>query len=121
MNTMEELELKISKFLRVGVIIAGILMLVGWMATIKFKGDPFFNFTTYDEIPLKDLIEYHLAYGNYGILISYTGLITLISLPVIRVFLTTYLFIRQKEFALATIAFVVLTGLLVSMTLGIEL
>lgn len=121
MNKIESLELKIATFLRIGVIIAGIIMFAGWMSQFKLNGDPFFNFQTYDHIPLQDLIALHLRRGHWGALLSYLGLAALISLPLIRVLLTTILFLRQKEFALAFIALTVLMGLLFSMYLGIEL
>lgn len=121
MNEIESLELKISKFLRIGVIVAGIIMFCGWLTLFKLKGNPFFVFETYDHIPLIDLIKFHIHHKNYGALLSYAGLVALISLPLIRVFLTAFLFVRQKEFTLAGIAFVVLAGLIFSMALGIEI
>lgn len=121
MNELENLELKISKLLRWGVIFAGVLMLVGWVSQINLLGNPFFNFKQYDHIPLNDLLKLHYYHKHWGVLISYAGLAALISLPLIRVFLTAIIFIKQKEFALAMIAMVVLIGLIVSMSLGIEL
>ena len=121
MNELENLELKISKFLRAGVILAGVVMLVGWVWEIKLTGNPFFNFTQYDNLSLLKLLKFHFYHKDWGILISYAGLAILISLPLIRVFLTAIIFIKQKEFALAMIAGLVLLGLLVSMSLGIEL
>lgn len=121
MNNIESLELKIAKFLRVGVIVAGIIMFAGWMAQIKLTGDPFFNFQTYDHIPLQNLIGLHIRNKQWGALVAYAGLAALISLPIIRVFLTAILFVRQKEFLLALIAMTVLIGLIFSMSLGIEL
>ena len=119
MDTIENLELKIAKLLRIGVIIAGLLMLVGWLMQVKLYGNPFFNFQTYDEIPLLELFKFHLKTRQWGALISYSGLIVLISLPLIRVILTTYLLLRQKEYHLAVIAFTVMIGLVLSMSLGI--
>ena len=121
MNNIESLELKIAKFLRFGVIVAGLIMFAGWMMQFKFNGDPFFNFQTYDHIPLQDLIGLHLHRKHWGALTSYLGLATLISLPIIRVFLTAILFVKQKEYLLGMIAVTVLLGLLLSMSLGIEL
>jgi uncharacterized membrane protein len=121
MNSAETLELKIARFLRIGVLIAGAIMLLGWMSEIKLSGNPFFNFETYDQISLRDLIEYHLYRKDWGVLVSYAGLAFLIILPVVRVLLTAWLFIRQKEFLLAGLAMVVLAGLIVSMSLGIDL
>lgn len=121
MKSIEALELKIAKLLRVGVIISGLLMLIGYIMQFKWGGNALFNFTIYDEIPFADLLQFNFRRNRWAPLISYSGLIVLISLPLIRVLLTTYLFIRQKEYALALIAFVVFVGLIVSMSLGIEL
>ena len=121
MNDLESLELKISKFLRFGVLFAGALMLVGWVMSIKFTSNPFVGFQTYDHISIQELIFFHLKRKDYGALVSYAGLFALISLPLIRVFLTGILFIRSGEKILAFIAALVLIGLLASFTLGIEL
>jgi uncharacterized membrane protein len=53
-------------------------------------------------------------------LLSYAGLIALISLPVLRVLLTMILFLKQKEYILAVVAALVLIGLFVSFTFGME-
>lgn len=119
MNSIEVLELRIAKLLRVGVIISAILMLAGFILQFKLSGNALFNFTIYDEIPLADLLEFNFRKKNWGPIVSYSGLIVLISLPLIRVLLTIYLFIRQKEYPLAMIAFLVFTGLMISMSLGI--
>ncbi len=121
MNEIESLELKIAKFLRYGVLFAGLIIVVGWVMLFKFSGNPFFNFDTYDRIPFIDLVKFNIHRKNWGALVSYSGLIALISLPLIRVFMTIFLFLKQKEFALAGIALIVLSGLIASMFLGIEL
>lgn len=120
MNNIESLELKISKFLRVGVLLAAVFMFIGWMMQFKLTANPFFSFSIYDQIPFTDLLQHHLYRKNWGALISYLGLIILISLPVIRVALTGFLFLRQKEFILAGIAFLVLFGLVISFVFGFE-
>ena len=120
MNQIEALEFKIAKFLRVGVILAGLLMLIGWVSHMKFSGSPFYVFDTYDQIPFEELFMHHLRWKNWGMLTSYAGLVALISLPLIRVLLTAVIFIKRKEYYLSVIAFIVLLGLFISMTLGIE-
>lgn len=120
-QTTEELEIKIALFLRYGVFIAGFVMFVGWAMNFKFSGDPYFGFSTYDQIPLMDLIDHYIRRKNWGALVSYSGLALLISLPLIRVLLTMILFLKQKENTLAGVAFIVFAGLMVSLFLGIEL
>jgi uncharacterized membrane protein len=121
MNEIESLELRISRFLRIGVIISGILIFAGWITQLKLRGNPFYYFNVYDPIPLQDLVQFYVFRKNYGALTIYAGLALLISLPLIRVLLTFVLFLKQKEFALAAIALVVLMGLVLSMGLGIDL
>lgn len=120
MNDLENLELRIAKVLRIGVVISGLLMLTGFVMQFRWSANALFNFTTYDPIPFIDLLEMNFKWKRIGPLVSYAGLIALISLPLIRVILTTYLFIRQKEYLLALIAFVVFVGLITSMALGIK-
>lgn len=121
MNELESLELKISKFLRLGVIVAGLLMMIGFIVQFKWNANPFYVFDTYDHIPLINQLKFHYRHQHWGHLSSYLGLIILISLPIIRVMLTGVLFIKQKEYPLAGIAFLVLLGLIISFTFGIEL
>lgn len=118
---LESLELRIAKFLRFGVILAGILIFGGWVVTLNLYKDPFYSFQIYDTFPLQNILSIYYRNGNWGILISYLGLAVLISLPLIRVLLTACLFLKQKDYLLGTIAFVVLMALLVSFFLGIEL
>ncbi|MCM2350930.1 MAG: DUF1634 domain-containing protein [Bacteriovoracaceae bacterium] len=120
MNEIENLELKISKFLRYGVIFAGIVIFIGWISMFKFT-NTFYTFKFYDKLPLIDIIPFYVYRERWGMLVAYAGLVILISLPIIRVFLTAFLFIKQKEYILATIAIVVSIALIFSMFLGIEL
>ncbi len=120
MNDIESLELKISKFLRYGVIFAGTLILVGWIKIFKWDGNPFYVFDLYDPIPFTDLFKFYISKKRWGPICIYFGLISLIALPVIRVFLTAFLFIKQKEYILAAVAGFVLLVLIGSFFLGIN-
>ncbi len=114
-----ELELLIAKFLRYGVVFCGILIFVGWILNLNWDANPFFIYKDYDPIPFWDLISHYVRIKNIGGLISFAGLAGLVSLPVWRVFLTGILFIKQKERALAVIAFFVFTLLVISFLLGV--
>ena len=117
MNGREHL---VAKFLKTGVIVSGLFMLIGQIKSMSFSGYPFFNFQTYDQIPLKDLINHYIKINDWGILSSYTGLLILILLPFIRVIMTVFIFLRNKEYALSGIALIVLSGLFFSLYLGIR-
>jgi uncharacterized membrane protein len=121
MSDIEKLELKIARFLRAGVVLSGLLMFAGWALQFKWSGNPFYFFDMYDPLPIQEIIRIYVRNENYGALLSYAGLGFLISLPIIRVLLTSILFARQKEYGLALIAAFVLIGLIVSMSLGIDL
>ena len=121
MDELESLELKISKFLRVGVLAAGMFMLLGWITHLIFKGSSLELLKTYNAVSIEETWKIIIANNLWFELISYLGLIVLISLPITRVFLTAILFLKQKEYALAGIASIVLVALLISFVLGIEL
>ncbi|RYZ49861.1 MAG: DUF1634 domain-containing protein, partial [Proteobacteria bacterium] len=57
----------------------------------------------------------------YGILLSIGGLGILVLLPILRVMLTAYLFIKQRDHYLAAMAIFVFAVLLGSFFLGIEI
>lgn len=117
---MENLELKIALFLRWGVFLSGVLIFGGWLWDVKFNTDPFYSFQRYYVFPLQNILKIYYKNERWGTLVSYVGLVALISLPVIRVFLTAFLFFRQKEYRLGLVALLVLFSLGVSFILGIE-
>lgn len=115
------LELKISKFLRLGVIVSGIFMIVGWILE-SFKSESSFEkLKSYNPIDFVD--SFHFAYLNsdWASLLTYIGLIVLISLPTIRVLLTAVLFIKQKDIPMALLAIFVFSTLIASLVLGFEI
>lgn len=114
------LELKIAKFLRYGILIAAAFIALGWLSQVSLTENPFLKFQTYQQITFLDMAEVSFMIDDWAFFVSYAGLFILISLPVIRVFLTGVLFLRQKEKAMGTMAFVVLFFLLLSFVLGFE-
>jgi hypothetical protein len=121
MNELESLELKIAKFLRYGVLAAGLLMLIGWGASIPHAVDPFAHLKQHTASPLMDRLTVHVMAGEWPSILAYAGLSLLIALPLIRVLLTAILFIKQKELLLAGIASLVLIGLFLSFSLGFQI
>lgn len=121
MDQLESLELRISKFLRLGVLVAGLFMLIGWISQSINQPDSLIALKTYHSSTLSETLSNAWTTSSWGVLISYLGLAILISLPITRVFLTAVLFLKQKEYLLAGIAAFVLVALIVSFSLGIEL
>ncbi len=124
MNRDEELhrlELVISNFLRWGVALAAGLLALGWLGQMIQSGDVLAGFHEYRPESLLLIFSRASATRNLGILLSLAGLGVLVALPICRVLLTTYLFIRQRDGYFAAMALFVFCVLLGSFFLGIEI
>ncbi|CAN5424929.1 hypothetical protein BH10BDE1_BH10BDE1_04490 [soil metagenome] len=115
------LELFIAKFLRYGVLVAGALMLFGWMSEISFKTDTFSHFATYHDVRLFPTLRALIETSRWGLLTAYAGMFVLISLPLLRVLMTLVVFLKKKDYALAAVSTLVLAGLFLSLLLGFEI
>ena len=120
-SAIHKTELMISQFLRSGVLISGACLLIGLIGEMLTTGTSLEAFKQYSRVPLKESLDWAVLLGNRYTIISYVGLIVLVSLPVIRVFLTAILFFKQKERLLASIAMIVFIALISSFFLGIDL
>ncbi len=120
-DNLLSLELRIAKLLRWGVLGAGTLMLFGWMSILDFSQNPLVKFHDYKEQSLQNSLRSIVENHQWGLLIAYAGLVLLISLPLLRVLMTGFLFVQRKERILAFAAFFVFVLLILSFTLGIEL
>lgn len=121
MKNHEQLEFKIAKLLRFGVVLSALFMLVAIIFNFNSNTNTLMIFETYDRIPLKDFLILHYYRKHWITLIAYFGLAILITLPIIRVLLTAFLFIKQKDYKLALLASFVFLALILSFILGIEL
>jgi len=117
---MQKLELIIGYFLRVGILISGTLLAMGWGLLLFSHGNQLSDFKNYDGSSLLEIIQWALFLNDKGMMYSIAGLIILISLPVLRVFLTAVLFLKQKDYRLAFMALFVFVALVFSFSLGIE-
>jgi|SRR5690606_4059464 len=116
---VNDLELRISKVLRMGVLLSGLLLLLAWVLN-TIDGTSLFIFKDYDHLEL--LSQLSIAYRNkqWGILIGFLGLGSLILLPVLRVTLTSILFFTEKEHKIGSISLLVLILLFISFLLGFK-
>lgn len=118
---LHNLELIISKLLRVGVMTAGACLFLGWIGMLIQHGSMLSSFTVYDPEPLTDKFQWAFLTRDRSLMMAMIGLVLLVCLPLIRVLLTGILFIRQKDYKLAVMAFAVFATLVASFFLGIDL
>jgi uncharacterized membrane protein len=118
---LHKLELIISKLLRVGVMTAGVCLLIGWIGMWMQNGSMLSSFHVYQPEPLLEKIQWAVLMRDRSLMLALIGLIFLVCLPLVRVLLTGILFIRQKDYKLAVMAFLVFTTLIASFFLGIDL
>lgn len=118
---MNRLELVISKFLRLGVLASGVLLLVGWLGMWWNGREIAQGFSEYRPQSFLESLHWGLVLQDKYLLLSLLGLVLLVVLPVIRVFMTGVLFAWQKEYKLSLMAFMVFFALVLSFTLGIDL
>lgn len=120
-DSLHALELRISYLLRYGVLLAGLFLFIGWMVSLVTHGDLLSTFSVYTPVSLPETTRIALAANDWGKLTALFGLGLLVTLPVVRVLLTGFLFLKEKDYLLAVLAFVVFAVLIASFSLGIEL
>ncbi|WP_374073361.1 DUF1634 domain-containing protein [Bdellovibrio bacteriovorus] len=120
-ESLNQLEYRISQFLRGGVLFAGLLLLVGWLWMLVNNREALSTFDEYHPQSLAESLQWALIMNDRALMMSFFGLVVLVSLPVIRVLMTGVLFMKQKEYRLALMAFVVFSALVASFFLGIDL
>ncbi|MFZ4714007.1 MAG: DUF1634 domain-containing protein [Bacteriovoracaceae bacterium] len=118
---MEDLEYKISLLLRRGVLLSAFFLAMGVIGSLFSPSKPLESYSTYQAVSFLIRLENAWDESSWFTLISYLGLMILISLPLIRVFLTGILFVKNKEKAMGIMAFLVFIILVASFFLGIEL
>jgi uncharacterized membrane protein len=119
---MDELEYRISLFLRRGVFTATCLLTIGLFGQIFFPEveQSLRIYQTFKGIPFSIRLQTAIFEKNWFSLFSCAGLVALISLPMIRVALTGFLFWKNKERAMSFMALAVLLMLIFSLFLGID-
>lgn len=118
---LHRLELAISRFLRWGVATSGLFLAIGWIGQILQSGDVLAHFQEYHPESLALMLEKAWGLRDYPMLIAIGGLGVLVSLPILRVLLTAYLFMRQRDGYLSLMAIFVFCVLLGSFFLGVEI
>ncbi len=121
LDKLHALELMISQLLRAGVVIAGLLLSIGWLWLWFKNGDILHSFSTYQPQPFIESMHWALVTNDRPMVIAMLGLVILVLLPIIRVFMTGILFFKQKEKTLGLMALTVFIALIGSVLLGIDI
>ena len=114
------MEIQISRFLRIGVLVSGVLLAIGWIWLWITEGNRLEGFTVYQPKPLNKVVYEAWISSNWAVLVSVIGLGILVLLPVARVFFNGILFVKQKEKVMAWMSFGVFVALVLSFFLGID-
>ncbi|MGG4552425.1 DUF1634 domain-containing protein [Paenibacillus humicus] len=113
-DRVAEVEIAISKMLRIGIVLAGLVIVVGLVLFLVtgdsgYPGDTFP--TSLPEI-WRGIVELK------SVAIIEAGLILLILTPVFRVFVSMFAFIHEKDYRFVLISILVLVILALSFALG---
>jgi uncharacterized membrane protein len=118
---VEALEWKIGRFLRYGVFTSAFFLTLGWAGEYKRAPHAIEHFQVYRPLSLIRMVEQALIAHDVYRLLTLFGFATLIALPIIRVLLTGYLFLRNRDWSMAAMAIFVFGVLTLSFFLGLEL
>ncbi|MCE5286136.1 MAG: DUF1634 domain-containing protein [Pelosinus sp.] len=114
MRDIGEVEIIISYFLRVGVIISSVVIILGLLLFLQtgYSGYPENTFP----ITMSDVISGLLAGKPYAIMTA--GLIILMGIPVLRVALSIFAFFKEKDYLYVKITTGVFVILIISILMG---
>ncbi|AZK45003.1 DUF1634 domain-containing protein [Paenibacillus lentus] len=109
-----EVEIAVSKMLRIGIVLAGLVIVVG-LILFLVTGDSGYPEDTFPT-SLPDIFQGVLQLKSVAII--EVGLILLILTPVFRVFVSMLAFIHEKDYRFVVISIFVLIILAISFVLG---
>ncbi|URZ01238.1 DUF1634 domain-containing protein [Clostridium felsineum] len=113
-NEIEEMELIISKFLMIGVLISALITFVGFIMLVV-TGSSGYRGNVYPTSPIK-ILEGAFELKSYAIIL--TGLLILIITPVLRVGVSIIVFMKEKDYLYVKITSFVFIILIISFVLG---
>lgn len=113
-NRMSDVELAVSKLLRLGVFISAAVIIIGLIQYLVTgnSGYPGDTYPTSFGTILHGFIQWK------SMAVIETGLLLLILTPVLRVFVSLFVFMQEKDYRFAAITALVFIILIVSFLLG---
>lgn len=113
-SRIEGVELAVSKLLRIGVFIAAIVIIIG-LLQLLITGDRGYPGETYPT-GFGSIIDGLMSWKSVAVI--ETGLLLLILTPVLRVFVSLFVFLQEKDYRFVGITALVFIILIVSFLLG---
>lgn len=113
-SKIEEMEIIISNFLRIGVLLSAIIVFIG-LILFLVTGNSGYSGSYFPTTP-SEIIKGLIAFKSYAIIL--TGLIILILTPVFRVGVSILVFIKEKDSLYVKITSAVFIILMISFVLG---
>lgn len=113
-NKIEEMEIVISNFLRVGVLLSAVVIGIG-LIMFLITGKSGYTGNYYPKTP-SEILKGLIVFKSYAIIL--TGLLVLILTPVFRVGVSIIVFFKEKDFLYVKITSLVFIILLISLILG---
>gem|GEM_PF-3597601 len=95
-----DLEAKTIRIVRMGVICSAVLMITGLVLSVLF------SFSSFSSVAEPNISGKIFGKGNnsIGIFLTFSGIIILVSTPILRVFTLFFSFIKRKDWRFALVA-----------------
>lgn len=113
-SKIEEMEIIISNFLRIGVLLSAIIVFIG-LSMFLISGNSGYA-GSYFPTTLSEILRGFIVFKPYAIIL--VGLLLLILTPVFRVGVSILVFIKEKDFLYVKITSLVFIILIISFVLG---
>lgn len=113
-SNIQEMEIIISNFLRIGVVLSAIIVFVG-LSMYLISGNSGYT-GSYFPTTLSEIFNGFISFKPYAVIL--VGLIILILTPVFRVGVSILVFIKEKDFLYVKITSLVFIILIISFILG---
>lgn len=113
-KSIEEAELIISRILQIGVLSSAFVIFIG-LSMLLITGQSGYPGTTFPSSPVA-IFQGLLSLKPYAIILL--GLVLLIVTPVLRVGISIFIFIRERDYLYVKITALVFTILVISFLLG---
>lgn len=113
-SKIEEMEIIISNFLRIGVVLSAIIVFIG-LSMFLVTGNSGYSGNYFPTTP-SEIFNGLILFKPYAIIL--TGLMILILTPVFRVGVSILVFIKEKDFLYVKITSLVFIILIISFVLG---